>query len=251
MQKVEELLARGIIDVRDIPAGELTSGTHQRIRKVTIEGVPELLPGAAAELNALAWPRYYLDFECIQFAIPIWADTRPYVQLPFQWSCHTEFKDGSIRHEEFLDTTGNDPRRAFAEALLEACHETGPIIVYNQTFEKGIIKRLADSFEDLRGSLLALNDRIVDLHPIVMRNYYHPGMKGSWSIKSVLPCLVPELDYSRLGRVQEGTQAQQAYFDLIGDELDSDSKSALRADLLAYCKLDTLAMVEIAHRLQH
>ena len=95
-QKVKELLANGVTDVRDIPASELTSETHQRIRRITIEGAAELLPGAAPELNALAWPRYYLDFECIQFAIPIWVDTRPYVQYPFQWSCHIEQQDGSI-----------------------------------------------------------------------------------------------------------------------------------------------------------
>jgi hypothetical protein len=247
---VEQLLARGITDVREIPADVLGSETHQRIRRITIDGVAEQLPGAEKELNALAFPRYYLDFECIQFAIPVWAGTRPYDQLPFQWSCHVEQAGEPVVHREFLDATGSDPRRAFAEALLAVCGGAGPIIVYNQSFEKRIIAELANAFADLSEALLVLNERVVDLLPIVKRNYYHPDMKGSWSIKSVLPCLVPELRYADLGAVQEGTQAQQAYFDLMSGELDAAAAERLRQDLLAYCRLDTWAMVAIVRKLQ-
>lgn len=119
----------------------------------------------------------------------------------------------------------------------------GPIIVYNQSFEKRIIKGLAEAVPDLGERLMALNSRIVDLLPIVKRNYYHPKMKGSWSIKSVLPCLVPKLHYSDLGEVQDGTQAQQAYFDLTRGALTVGEIEALRMDLLDYCRLDTYAMV--------
>ena len=125
----------------------------------------------------------------------------------------------------------------------------GPIIVYNQSFEKRIIKGLAKAFPDLGERLIALNSRIVDLLPIVKRNYYHPKMKGSWSIKYVLPCLVPELHYSDLGEVQDGTQAQQAYFELSSGALTAGEVEALRKDLLDYCKLDTYAMVAIVARL--
>jgi hypothetical protein len=244
-----KLIARGIVDIRDIPSEDLSSETHQRVRRVTIQGKPELLPGAAQQLNALVYPRYYLDFECIQFAIPIWAETRPYQQLPFQWSCHVQRQAAALEHREFLDTDGEDPRRRFAEALLAACGDAGPVIVYNQSFEKRIIRELAETFPDLGERLAALNARIFDLLPVVRQNYYHPDMKGSWSIKSVLPCLVPDLSYEQLGSVQEGTRAQAAYLDLIGDELDKDEKQALRKDLLAYCGMDTLAMVKISERL--
>jgi hypothetical protein len=248
-QQVEQLLARGISDVREIPDNALDSETHQRIRRITVAGSEEQMPEAADTLNALAFPRYYLDFECVQFAVPVWAGTRPYDQLPFQWSCHIVGVGQPVAHHEFLDTTGSDPRRAFAEALLAVCGEAGPIIVYNQAFEKRIINELAATYADLSESLLALNGRIVDLLPIVRRSYYHPDMKGSWSIKSVLPCLAPELSYADLGAVQEGTQAQQAYFDLIGGELDADAAERLRQDLLDYCRLDTWAMVAIARKL--
>lgn len=246
---VEQLLARGISDVREIPDDLLTSETQQRIRRITRQGVAERLPGAARDLRALGYPRYYLDFECIQFAIPVWEGTRPYDQIPFQWSCHVERAELPPDHYEFLDTSGRDPRRAFAESLLELCGEAGPILVYNQAFEKRIIRELADRFPDLGGKLLALNARIVDLLPVVKRNYYHPDMKGSWSLKSVLPCLVPELRYSDLGAVQDGTQAQQAYFDLTSGNLDAAAAERLRHELLAYCRLDTYAMLAIVRNL--
>ena len=104
-------------------------------------------------------------------------------------------------------------------------------------------------FVRLHDALVALNERVVDLLPIVKRNYYHPDMKGSWSIKAVLPCLVPELHYDDLGAVQEGTQAQQAYFDLINGELDAEAAARLRQELLDYCRLDTWAMVAMVRRL--
>ena len=223
-------------------------GLAERVRRVTIQDKPELLPAAAQQLDALGYPRYYLDFECIQFAIPVWAGTRPYQQLPFQWSCHVQDKPGVIKHREFLDTRGDDPCRRFAESLLAACGTAGPVIVYNQSFEKRIIRDLAGTFPDLHEPLADLNQRIFDLLPVVKQNYYHPDMRGSWSIKRVLPCLVPELSYRQLGIVREGTQAQAGYLQVIGGGLDEDSRKALRKDLLASCKMDTLAMVKIVER---
>jgi len=244
------LLANGITDIRDIPVDMLNSDTHIRVRNITIEDKAELLPGAKQILNALPYPRYYLDFESIQFAIPIWAGTHPYEQLPFQWSCHIENQTGELRHKEFLDISGKDPRRNFAAQLIDTCQQQGPIIVYNQSFEKRIIKELAATFTDLASQLLALNDRIFDLLPVAEANYYHPDMQGSWSLKKILPCLVPELKYSDLGEVQDGTQAQQSYLDIISDNTPPPRKQQLVQDLRDYCKLDTLAMVKIAMRLQ-
>ena len=242
---VTELLANGITDIRDIPYDLLKSENHIRVRNITIEGKAELLPEAGIILNELEYPRYYLDFESIQFAIPIWKGTQPYWQLPFQWSCHIEASNGELNHEEFLDVSGGDPRRVFAEALIKTCKVEGPIIVYNQTFEKSVIKKLAEDFPDLEKPLLALNERIFDLLKVTQKYYYHPEMRGSWSIKKVLPCLVPELKYSDLGDVQDGTQAQQSYLDIIGNRRSVDAKARLTQDLLDYCKLDTMAMVEI------
>ena len=182
-------------------------------------------------------------------AIPRWDNTRPNQQHPFQWSCHIQHHDGTLAHQDFLDVSGQDPRRPFAESLIAVCGHSGPIIVYNQQFEKGIITRLANAFNDLSDALLALNQRVFDLLPVVKKYYYHPDMKGSWSIKNVLPCLVPDLDYSDLGEVRDGLMAQRAYLDITAGRLTITQKEALCADLRDYCTLDTYAMVAIVDRL--
>ena len=246
---IKKLHAQNIYDIRDIPSDLLNSDKHKKVRRITLEGQPELESKATEIINALDYPRIYLDFETISFAIPIWEQTQPFQQLPFQFSCHIEHQDASLHHEEFLDVSGLDARHSFAEHLLQCCGETGPIIVYNQSFEKKIISELAAFFPDLGDSLLKLNDRVFDLLPVMRAHYYHPDMKGSWSIKKVLSCLVPELSYQQLDLVQDGTQAQQAYFDIIGQTLDESAKNNLIEALREYCKLDTLAMVEIVRKL--
>lgn len=245
----DTLIARGIYDIRDAPSDALSSEEHLRIRRITIAGKPELLPGAAELLGQLPYPRYYLDFECIQFAIPIWEGTSPYAQLPFQWSCHIEHADGRMEHAEFLDVSGANPRRRFAETLIAACPGDGPVIVYNQAFEKRILRETAQAFPEFAPELAAIAERIFDLFPVVKRNYYHPAMKGSWSIKKVLPALVPDLDYGKLGEVQDGTEAQSAFFRLINGDVEEGERERLRADLVEYCTLDTLAMVKIVEAL--
>ncbi len=245
---LQKLYANGIYDIREIPPDMLTSETHLRIRNVTVKGQAKLDPHAADILNNLGYPRYYLDFETIKFAIPVWEGTSPNQQHPFQWSCHVQFEDGSVEHKEFLDVSGDDPRRKFAEALLDACGNKGPIVVYNKTFEKGVIKSLADLFESLSDPLLALNERVFDLLPVMKQYYYHPDMKGSWSIKNVLSCLVPELRYSDLGSVQDGLMAQDAYFHIIGGKLSQQEAGSLYDDMLEYCKLDTYAMLSIINK---
>ena len=245
----QQLITRGIYDIRDIPQDMLNSELHLWVRRVTKAGQDELKPAASQVLKQLTYPRYYLDFECIQFAIPIWEGTHPFEQLPFQFSCHIEPATGTLEHHAFLDTTGQDPRRALAEALLATCGETGPIIVYYQAFEKSVINGLIHLFPDLADRLQAIHDRIFDLLPVLKQNYYHPDMKGSWSIKKVLPCLVPELRYDLLSGVQDGTQAQAVYLSLISGEMSETTQDQARNDLLAYCELDTLAMVRIVEKI--
>jgi hypothetical protein len=245
---IQVLHANAIYDIRDIPAGMLTSEMHIRVRRVTINGQAELDDDAARILKKLEYPRCYLDFEAINLAIPRWHNTRPNQQYPFQWSCHIQHEDGTIEHREYLDVSGSDPRRAFTESLITVCGNSGPVIVYNQQFEKGIIKSLAALYEDTSEQLLAINQRVFDLLPVMRKYYYHPDMKGSWSIKNVLSCLVPELRYSDLGDVQNGLMAQSAYLDFTGGKLSAEQRDTLHADMLEYCKLDTYAMLAIVDR---
>ena len=243
--KAANLRAQGYDDIRDIPAGVLTNEKHERIRKLTVAGKPELLPGAATKLSSLGWPRYYLDFETMNFAVPIWKGVHPYQHVPFQWSCHIARKDGSMSHREFLDISGSDPSRAFAEKLLAAVGKRGPILVYNKGFEGKIVKQLAAWFKDLAKPLNAIAERFVDLLPITRENYYHPAMKGSWSIKAVLPTIAAELDYAGLGEVQDGVGAQLAFVEAISPSTPNTRKKQRQRDLLAYCKRDTEAMVRL------
>lgn len=244
-KKADALRQQGYIDIRDIPDGVLTNPKQERVRQATVTGKALLHAGAAGLLAKLGWPRYYLDFETIQFAVPIWKDTRPYQQLPFQWSCHVQRKDGSLEHREFLDLSGGDPTRAFADALVTAVGKRGPIVVYNQLFESGRIGELAQRYKDLAPALEAIRERLVDLLPITRDNYYHPAMKGSWSIKAVLPTIAPDLDYKNLSGVQHGGEAQEAYVEAIASETLSERRAQLRSGLLAYCERDTDAMVRL------
>lgn len=243
--KAADLRAHGYQDIRDIPVGVLGNKRREWVRKLTLSGKPELRPEAATQLSALGWPRYYLDFETIKFAVPIWKGTRPYQQVPFQWSCHVGRKDGSMIHREFLDLSGDDPSRAFAEALLAVIGKRGPILVYNQGFEGRIVRELALRYKDLSQSLSALAERFVDLLPITRENYYHPAMKGSWSIKSVLPTIAAELDYGQLEEVQDGDGAQLAFAEAIAPATTAARKNQLNRALLAYCERDTEAMVRL------
>ena len=168
----------GYLDLRDLPFEGL-SAKQQRVVQATITGEIFLEPLTEAEKQSVTGTRYYLDFETISFAMPIWAGTRPYQQVPFQWSCHIEQPDGSLSHEMFLDLTGDDPSRAFADSLVRALGKSGPIIVYNQSFEKTRIKELAMRFADLAQALEKIRDRVVDLMPLANTHFYHTSMQGS------------------------------------------------------------------------
>lgn len=243
-KKLGEWVGAGYRDIRDVPASEITSEQQLRIRRVTIEGRPELLPGARAFVRDLACPRYYLDFETVGPAIPIWPGTRPYQALPFQWSLHAEHADGSLGHAEFLDLSGEPPMRALIETLIDAVGNDGPILTYS-AYEARVLGELAGLLPDLSDAIGAIRSRLVDLLPITKANYYHPAMLGSWSIKSVLPTIAPDMDYAGLEGIQEGTEASEAYLEAIDPETSVERREVLRAQLLRYCRHDTQAMVRL------
>lgn len=243
-----ELIAEGILDVRDIPEGRLANPRHDRIRALTVRGQAEVCPDLVAFLNALPLPRAYLDFETVQFAVPVWAGTRPYEQLPFQWSCHIEFPGGNVEHLEFLGTSGENPMRAFAESLLRTLGGEGPVLIYS-AFEKTILGGLQRRFPDLAQGLGAIIDHLVDLLPAMRGGYYHPDQQGSWSIKAIAPLIAPDVCYEDLDEVQEGGAAQAAYLELIDPGTSQERKDDLGRQLLEYCGLDTLAMVRVVEEL--
>jgi hypothetical protein len=241
---IDELQEAGIEDIRGIPVGMLQNERHIMVWQATKDNRPFVSPQLKQELSKLPHPRFYLDFETINLAIPRWKGTRPHQQLPFQWSCHIERADGTLEHREFLDTSGNAPMRPFAESLIAAMESDGPIIVYG-IFESTVLNQLIRFCPDLEAQLQVIIDRLVNLLPWLRSYYYHTAMKGSWSIKAVLPTVAPHLDYAQLDDVQNGTLAQLAYLEIADPQTDPSIRDKKIRNLLKYCELDTQAMVEV------
>lgn len=235
---------QSLFDMRAIPE-QMLNALQQRVRRQTVSGDEYFdAKGASRALAKHKPPAYFLDFEAIQFAVPIWKDTRPYQTLPFQFSVHRIGRSGDLKHESFLDLSGNEPSQRLATALIGACGERGPVFVYS-SYEKSRLRELASRFPNLRERLIALMDRLVDLHPVVQQHYYHPSQQGSWSIKQVLPAMVPELSYERLTGVREGGMAMDAYVEAINPATSPSRKAEIEQQLLEYCALDTEAMVRL------
>ncbi|MFO1316554.1 MAG: DUF2779 domain-containing protein [Burkholderiales bacterium] len=241
------LRADGFADLRDVPPDRLQNEVHRRIHRATVRGEAELDTAAAVTLAALAWPRWFVDFETVGPAVPLWPGTRPYQKIPMQWSCHRQDADGTVTHlPPFLDRGGGDPRRAFAESLVAAIGTTGPLMVYNAAFEGSVLRQLAEAFPDLAHALAGMADRLFDLLELARAYYYHPQMMGSWSIKKVLPTIAPEMDYSGLDDVHSGDMVEPVYFEMVAPDTPDARRAALAAALLAYCARDTLGMVRVA-----
>jgi hypothetical protein len=206
--------------------------------------------GLCRELESRAeFPLWFVDFETYSTGFPPFEGTRPWQQIPFQWSLHVlDDPDAEPRHEEFLVPDANDPRRRFAESLLAAIGDVGSIVVYSQAMESSRLKELARDFPELADGLYGLRARVLDLLPFVRQTCYHPSMAGSRSLKKVTPVLAPHLSYDDLD-VHAGMQAMEAYETTIDPGTSEEERERLRSGLRAYCGVDTLAMVEVFRRL--
>lgn len=244
------LYERGIIRFDQIPLNELNKNQRHQV-EATLNLQDSIDPDAViAFLDTLWYPLYHLDFETFNTAIPKYDGIRPYQQVPFQYSLHVQQEAGAEpEHYEFLAETKVDPRRQLIEQLLDLIPEDACVLTYNQTFEKGVLRDLANLFPDLAGEINERLENVRDLMvPFRKRDVYRWQMCGSYSIKEVLPAMVPELSYEGMV-IADGMAAMQAYHDMCamepGEELDR-----LRAAMLEYCGLDTLAMVRILGELQ-
>ena len=243
------LINAGYNDIRQIPDGFITNSLAERCRQVSLSGEYVLDPAAGEELRSLGWPRYYFDFETMAPAVPRFMGTRPYRAQAFQWSCHIELESGAIEHKEFIADGSEAPMRSCAESLIDALGSDGPVFMYS-SYERTVIRGFIDLFPDLAEPLKHVVDRLYDLHPITKRYYYHPDMHGSWSIKAVLPTVAPDLNYDALDIVSSGDMAEPVFLEMIDDKTTPERALELREALLRYCKLDTLAMVRLAHFLE-
>lgn len=240
---VAALLAEGYRDLRDVPAERLTDAMHRRVFDATCSGLAFFDFGATAGLRQCALPYSYLDFETISFSVPEVIGTRPYEQLPFQWSVHVENGPGDVRHAEYLSIESFGEFGALAGALIAALPAEGSIFAYNANFEERVLIRLAELAPVHAAALRAIAGRLVDLLPVTRAAYYHRDMQGSWAIKSVMPTIDAELGYALLDEVQEGDGAQQAFLELRSPNISLERAQILRSALLRYCAHDTWVMV--------
>ncbi len=245
---IEKLIASGITTIHEIPDSFSLTETQKRVVDCVKCGEVHIDPELRKKLATIRWPAFYLDFETMMTAIPLWPDIAPYDQIPIQYSLHICESSGKIiRHLEYLADPRRDCRRELAERLIEDLKGEGSIIAYS-SFEKTTITKLSKIFPDISDELQVLIDRIVDLEQCI-KCINHPEFCGRTSIKIVLPVLVPELSYTGL-EIGNGDEALVTFTMMAQGKMDSDVIERKRAALLEYCKLDTLAMVRLHEKLQ-
>lgn len=242
---------QGYRTIFDLPEDTALAVTADRQRRAVQAGRMIVEPGLARALEACAPPIAFLDFETVGLAVPVWDGCHPYDPLPVQWSCHVEDAAGRLTHHAWLADGPGDPRPALAERLVTACGDARAIAAYSASVERRCIERLAESAPHLAPRLARIADRLVDVLPIVRNHVYHPDFGGSFSLKSVLPTLVPELRYDGLV-VSEGAMASVELERLLflGDTMEREARDRLRSDLLAYCGLDSLGLAKLVERLR-
>ncbi len=246
---VDELEEMGIESIRDIPDDFPLNERLRRACTSVQTGDPWFSAELGTELGSLKYPLYFMDFETVNPAIPRFKGMRPYQQITFQWSVHVLSEPGAeIEHFEYLATDTNDPRREFISSLCAVLGESGHIVVYNATFESQRLTELAAWLPEFAGRIKKIQRRLWDLLPIVRNHVYHPAFAGSYSLKAVLPALVPELTYDGL-EVADGQGAGVAWEKLARANLDEVEREKIRKALLTYCERDTMAMVRLLERL--
>ena len=245
-----QLRDMGILTIGEIPEDFELTDSQSRVRQAVITGESVInREGLKRALDSIVQPAYYLDFETVQTCIPLYDGIAPYGQISTQYSIHICSDIGVVvDHREYLADNSRDCRRELAESLIRDCGSEGSIVVYT-SFEKTIINGLAGSFPDLAEELNKLVDRLVDLHGILRRNYYHPGFHGSYSIKKVLPVVVPDMGYEGM-EVDNGLDASALFAYMARGRYDREEVDRVRNGLLEYCGVDTMAMVRLHGKLE-
>lgn len=241
-----ELFNKGYKTIEQIPEkNELDKNVNIHIQAVKKNEVYIDKTAIEKFLSKIKYPVCFMDFETFMPAVPIYQQTKPYQHIPFQYSLHyKKEKEGVLDHFEFLADQHSDPRKDFVESLLRDTQSEGTILVYDILMERNVLNGLKKDFPEYAEAIDERLNRMVDLvQPFQERSYYHPAMKNSFSIKNVLPALVPELNYSGL-KIASGSVAMIA-FESLRKESDMFRILDTREQLLEYCKMDTLAMVKV------
>ncbi len=245
----EDLEEMGVESILEIP-DDFPLSERQRIACTSVQrGQRWFSAELSKEFETLRYPLYFTDFESVNPAIPRFAGMRPFDQLPFQWSLHVQREPAAEpEHYEFLATDDADPRREFITSLCCALGESGSIVVY-APFESQRLSELAAWLPEFAGLIKTIQGRLFDLLPVVRNHVYYPAFAGSYSLKAVLPAMVPEMSYDGMA-VANGQDAGLAWESLVRGTLDSGERHSIRKSLLEYCGLDTLALVRLLEELR-
>ena len=252
-RRLAELLARGIARVGDLPDDIALEPRQELARRAVLEGRARVTDDLGHELAALGYPRAFMDFETLAPALPRFAGMRPYDAIPFQWSLHVVRAPGAEpEHHDFLAADTRDPRRRFLETLAEAVGDRGPIIVYSG-FESRTLTDLGRWLPDLAPAAERIRARLWDLLKVMRGHVYHPRFRGSFSLKQVLPALVPALSYDEM-EVAEGSAAGPTWDGLVRGRVEGrlEPAEAMRVEraLRDYCGQDTRGLVEVMRALE-
>lgn len=247
---VEELAEMGVESIGDIPDDFELTEIQRRAATSVQTGTPRFSPDLGKKLESLQYPLPFMDFETVNPAIPRFPGMRPYDHLPFQWSVHVQKEPGAAwEHHEFLAVGRDDRRCEFITCLRAVLGQNGTIIVYSQSFELARLNELASWLPEFAEPIKHIQSRVFDLLPVIRNHVYHPAFAGSYSLKSVLPALVPDLTYEGMD-VANGQHAGLAWESLIRGTGDEAERERLRKALLDYCRQDTLALVKILDKLR-
>ena len=249
-----DLKSRGIISIHDIPDGfPLTD--NQALHRVSVKAGSPLIDigNIRKELDQLEYPLSFLDYETYNPGVPLFDGYHPWEHIVYQYSLHIIRKpDGDIEHYQLLLTGEDDPGPELIQNLYDALPQSGSVVVWYRPFEASRNTEMAERYPEYREFLLDVNDRIFDLMEVFKKGYYlDPGFKGSSSIKNVLPVFVPEFEgeYEKL-EISHGEGAMLAWAGIQSGKVSPDQLEKVRKEMLAYCKLDTLAMVKIWEKLR-
>jgi len=244
-----ELYNAGVRSVADLPAGLRLNATQERQRRAVTSGKPVVERALVEALRPYRGRLGFLDFETVGRAVPVWDGTTCWESIPAQFSYHEGELGGPYTHAEFIASPGVDPRQELAERLVAVTRGAERVLMYTG-FEAKQIRYLQEKVPAVAAELGVLLGKLIDLEATVESNVYHPDFGGSFSIKSVLPALVPGMSYED-GAVTAGGDASALLSKLIfkSSGMAAAERDRLRADLLAYCKLDTWAMVKLLERL--
>ena len=248
--RAEELLAQGILDIRDIPASFRLNEKQQIQQQCVVCGKPHISASEIKSfLDSFEYPIHFMDFETFETAIPMFDNVSPHQPVPFQFSVHIIDKlESATLHISYLGEGKDDPRPGFLAELKKAIGPKGSIVVYNQTFEKNRLEDLAVAFPEYKEWIDGILERLTDLLvPFRNFSYYHPSQKGSASLKKVMPA-VTGVSYDEL-EIAEGQMASLKYMEAEFGDLAEDERQGIRTDLEVYCGQDTSGMIEIIKEL--